>query len=93
MGVAVVSEAAAVGEPDPSRQDHRPGRAESLTRREVEVLTLIARGRSNAEIAALLHLSENTVKSYVRQLYRRIGVTSRTQAVLWASRNGYLPDL
>jgi Bacterial regulatory proteins, luxR family len=53
---------------------------------------LISQGRTNAEIAALMYPSENTVKSYIRQLYRKIGVTSRTQAVLWASRSAFLPD-
>ncbi len=69
-----------------------PGRRQGLKEREAEILALITQGRQNAEIAALVYLSENTVKSYVRQLYRKIGVRSRTQAVLWGSRNGFLPD-
>ncbi len=43
-------------------------------------------------MAALTYLSPNTVKSYIRGLYRKIGVESRTQAVLWGVRNGFLPD-
>ncbi|WP_323791145.1 response regulator transcription factor [Nocardioides sp.] len=56
----------------------------ALTDRELEVLTLIARGYSNQEIAALLYLSINSIKTYVRSAYRRINVERRTQAVLWA---------
>ena len=60
-----------------------PGRAEGLSDREAEILGLITQGKNNAEIAGLTYLSPNTVKSYVRNLYRKIDVSSRTQAVLW----------
>lgn len=69
-----------------------PGRGEGLTDREAEILALITQGKNNAEIAALTYLSPNTVKSYIRGLYRKIDVNSRTQAVLWGVRNGFLPD-
>jgi DNA-binding NarL/FixJ family response regulator len=69
-----------------------PGRSEGLTDRESEILALITQGKSNAEVAALTYLSPNTVKSYIRTIYRKIGVTSRTQAVLWGVRHGFTPD-
>jgi DNA-binding NarL/FixJ family response regulator len=69
-----------------------PGRSEGLTDRESEILALITQGRSNAEVATLTYLSPNTVKSYIRTLYRKIDVTSRTQAVLWGVRHGFTPD-
>ena len=69
-----------------------PGRGEGLTDREAEILALITQGKSNAEVAALTFLSPNTVKSYIRTTYRKINVTSRTQAVLWGVRNGFTPD-
>ncbi len=69
-----------------------PGRNEGLTDRESEILALITQGRSNAEVAALTYLSANTVKSYIRSLYGKIGVASRTQAVLWGVRHGFMPD-
>ncbi len=69
-----------------------PGRAEGLTDRESEVLALITQGKSNAEVAALMYLSPNTVKSYIRTIYRKINVASRTQAVLWGVENGFTPD-
>ncbi len=59
-----------------------------LTPREADVLDLIAAGRSNAQIAASLQVSINSVKSYVRSSYRKIGATSRSQAVLWGIAQG-----
>jgi DNA-binding NarL/FixJ family response regulator len=69
-----------------------PGRNEGLTDRESEILALITQGKSNAEVAALTFLSPNTVKSYIRTIYRKIGAASRTQAVLWGVRHGFMPD-
>ncbi len=69
-----------------------PGRGEGLTDRESEILALITQGKSNAEVAQLTFLSPNTIKSYIRSVYRKIGVTSRTQAVLWGVANGFTPD-
>ena len=65
-----------------------PGRSEGLTARESEMLALITQGKSNAEIAAITYLSPNSVKTYIRSAYAKIGVTSRTQAVLWGVRYG-----
>jgi DNA-binding NarL/FixJ family response regulator len=69
-----------------------PGRSEGLTDRESEILALITQGKGNAEVATLTYLSPNTVKSYIRTIYRKINVTSRTQAVLWGVRHGFTPD-
>jgi DNA-binding NarL/FixJ family response regulator len=69
-----------------------PGRREGLTDREAEILALITQGKSNADVAAQTYLSPNTVKSYIRTLYRKIGVASRTQAVLWGVDHGFTPD-
>lgn len=69
-----------------------PGRLEGITDRESEILALITQGKSNAEVAKLTYLSPNTVKSYIRSVYRKIGATSRTQAVLWGVANGFTPD-
>lgn len=69
-----------------------PGRGEGLTDREAEILALITQGKSNAEVAALTFLSPNTVKSYIRSVYRKIDVASRTQAVLWGVNHGFTPD-
>ncbi|OBB62829.1 response regulator transcription factor [Mycobacterium sp. 852014-50255_SCH5639931] len=69
-----------------------PGRNEGLSDREAEILALITQGKSNADVARLTYLSPNTVKSYIRTIYRKIGVGSRTQAVLWGVHHGFTPD-
>ena len=69
-----------------------PGRHEGITDREAEVLALITQGKSNAEVASLTYLSPNTVKLYIRNVYAKIGATSRTQAVLWGVSHGFTPD-
>jgi DNA-binding NarL/FixJ family response regulator len=60
-----------------------------LTAREAEVLDLICRGMSNLEIAEELYVSVNSVKTYVRQIYQKIGVARRAQAVAWGLANGF----
>ena len=62
-----------------------------LTDRELAVLELIAAGMSNNEIAAALYITINTVKSYVRTAYKRIGATSRSAAIIWALERGLGP--
>ena len=66
-----------------------PGRSEGLSDRESEIIALITQGKSNAEIAAMTFLSINSVKTYIRTGYRKIGVSSRTQAVLWGIEHGF----
>jgi NarL family two-component system response regulator LiaR len=77
--------------PMPSGLDW-PGRKEGLTNRESEILALITQGKSNDDVAALTFLSKNSIKSYIRSAYRKIGVASRTQAVLWGVEHGFKPD-
>jgi DNA-binding NarL/FixJ family response regulator len=64
------------------------GDADRLTRREREVLTLIAQGRSNKRIALELGISEKTVKTHVGHVLEKLGVADRTQAALLAVRDG-----
>lgn len=64
------------------------GRGNALTEREREVLSLIADGRSNREIARALVLSEKTVKTHVSNILMKLDLADRTQAALWAVRNG-----
>jgi DNA-binding NarL/FixJ family response regulator len=66
--------------------------AENLSEREREVLGWLARGLSNADIAARLYLSEGTVRNYVSSIFTKLGVTDRTQAAVLALRYG-LADL
>ena len=59
-----------------------------LTLREQEVLTLIGRGMRNAEVAAELKLSENTVSGYIKAIYRKLGISSRAEASWHAAQLG-----
>jgi len=69
-----------------------PGRTHGLTQREAEVLALITQGLTNQEIADRAYISINSVKTYIRTAYRKIGVTRRSQAVSWGMRHGFTPD-
>lgn len=62
--------------------------ASSLSARELEVLLMVVEGLPNKLIARRLSISEKTVKAHLTSVFRQIGVTDRTQAALWAERNG-----
>lgn len=66
--------------------------ADDLTERELEVLRLIARGRSNREIATELVLSEKTVKTHVSNILSKLHLSDRTQAAIYALREGLVQD-
>ena len=70
-----------------------PGRGAGLTAREAEIIALITQGLSNQEIAQRSYLSINSVKTYIRTAYRKMGVASRSQAVLWGVKHGFRPDV
>jgi len=75
-----------------------PGAAETtrretpggLTRRELEILKLVAQGHSNATLARMLWITEQTVKFHLSNIYRKLDVTNRTEASRWAQLNGLL---
>ena len=70
-----------------------PGRDHGLSAREAEVIALITQGLGNEEIADRTFTSINSVKNYIRTAYRKIGVDSRTRAVLWGVEHGFRPDI
>jgi DNA-binding NarL/FixJ family response regulator len=66
----------------------RPAALDALTERELAVLRLLARGRSNGEIASELYLSETTVKTHVTHVFGKLGLRDRAQAVVMAYESG-----
>lgn len=64
----------------------------TLTAREREVLLLVAQGKSNHEIAVSLTISERTARTHVSNVLLKLGLSSRTQAALWAIREGLVPS-
>ena len=63
---------------------------ETLSKREIEVLKLMAKGKSNKEIASVLFISEGTVKSHGKAIFAKMNVVSRTEAVADATRRGLI---
>ncbi|MCY7395256.1 MAG: response regulator transcription factor [Nocardioides sp.] len=81
-----------VGSSDRAAAGARLGHEVGLTPREVDVLTMITGGLTNQDIAQQSYLSINSVKTYIRSAYRRIGVSSRSQAVVWCLQHGFSAD-
>lgn len=71
-----------------ARADAAPDPTAGLSPRETEVLRLVVQGLLNKQIAQRLGVTERTVKAHLTSAYQRIGVADRTQAALWAQRNG-----
>ena len=75
--------------PTAARQSESPG---GLTRRELEILRLVAEGHSNSQLARMLWVTEQTVKFHLSNIYRKLGVSNRTEASRWAQLNGLLSE-
>ncbi len=73
-----------------SRQRADPAHGEALSDREIEVLQLMARGAANKEIAATLKISESTVKTHVANIFQKLNVSHRTEAVTQALQRGII---
>ena len=67
-----------------------PAGSSVITRREREILVLVAEGRSNGEVAQLLWITRQTVKFHLASVYRKLGVGNRTEAARWAHEHGLL---
>jgi len=73
---------------EPAGKRKKEEEHEGLSQRELDVIKLMARGYNNRQIADILFISEHTVKVHIRNIFRKIGVTDRTNAVLWAIERG-----
>lgn len=76
----------------PEARGDWPGRSYGLTERESEVLALLTQGNNTNQIADTMHLSPNTIKTHSNSLYRKLGVHSRAEAILWGVDHGFRPD-
>jgi DNA-binding NarL/FixJ family response regulator len=76
--------------PAPVKPPPKPAGAPGLTRRELEILQLVAEGHSNAQVAGMLWVTEQTVKFHLSNIYRKLGVSNRTEASRRAQLNGLL---
>jgi len=74
----------------PSPAEVEPA-AHDLTRRELEILQLVAEGHSNSQLARMLWVTEQTVKFHLSNIYRKLDVANRTEASRWAQLHGLLP--
>lgn len=81
-----------MAQPEGDGFGHWPGADFGLSAREAEVLALICQGLTNEAIAEQAFIGANTLKTYIRTLYRKIDAGSRTQAVLWGIENGFGAD-
>ncbi len=98
-GEVVVAPGRGADAPDGSRSTDEPppgdwpGRSHGLSPREGEVVALITIGLTNEDIARQTFLSINSVKTYIRTAYRKMGVTRRSQAVRWGLERGMTPSV
>jgi DNA-binding NarL/FixJ family response regulator len=79
-----------IGGPPAAAQAPAAQTAAGLTRRELEILRLVAEGHSNSQLARMLWVTEQTVKFHLSNIYRKLGVSNRTEASRWAQLNGLL---
>ena len=94
VGVALSAAAGTLDDSEVAQaaeHDTRLGDTVGLSPRETDVLRLVVLGFSNKEIARELYVSVNSVKTYIRSAYRKIGVTTRPQVVSWCVRHGFPP--
>jgi DNA-binding NarL/FixJ family response regulator len=77
------------GQPPAQSATHEPESSATLTQREIEVTTWLARGLSNQHIGNRLHISEATVRTHVSRLLKKLGLSNRVEAALFALRQGW----
>ena len=87
-----LAEAVAYALADEPEEAGRGGPRPTLTKRELEVATLVARGLTNRSIASQLYLSVRTVDTHVDHVLTKLGFSTRTQLAAWAYESGLLPE-
>ena len=85
--IATVGQSEGAPRPSPAQAELA---ARELTRRELEILRLVAEGHSNSQLAKMLWVTEQTVKFHLSNIYRKLNVANRTEASRWAQLNGLL---
>lgn len=85
-----VCELGRAGQPPTAARATWPGQEHGLSRREAEIVALICQGATNQAICERSYLSPNTVKTYIRAAYRKLGITRRPEAVRWGIEHGLL---
>jgi DNA-binding NarL/FixJ family response regulator len=85
---------ASLGRPvvTPAPSQDRSSVAQTLTRRELEILQLVSEGHSNSQLARMLWVTEQTVKFHLSNIYRKLDVANRTEASRWAQLHGLLTE-
>jgi len=79
-------------QPEQLDEELTPAGQPILTHRELEILRPVANGASNADVAAALWITEQTVKFHLSNIYRKLGVANRTEAARWAQQHQVLGD-
>jgi DNA-binding NarL/FixJ family response regulator len=87
-GSALLQQAGAVASVEDRSSDQFDGRKAALSQREAEILQLLIRGCINKVIAHRLSIAEATVKVHLKAILRKTGMANRTQAAIWAMKNG-----
>jgi DNA-binding NarL/FixJ family response regulator len=86
--VYLATPATGAGQAETAGGPAAPEAPAGLTRREIEILRMVADGQSNAQVARTLWVTEQTVKFHLSNIYRKLGVANRTEASRWAQLNG-----
>jgi DNA-binding NarL/FixJ family response regulator len=92
-GEAVIAPSVTSGLPDTMRKDRENAGPEpnpALSETQLQILRLVSEGLSNRQIAAVVHLSENTIKSHLQEAFRKLKFHSRVEAALVATRDGWI---
>jgi DNA-binding NarL/FixJ family response regulator len=75
--------------PPSSKNKEKSSKGQNLTKKEILILSLVSMGIDNQEIGERVSITQNTLKTHLRKIYSKLSVSDRSQAVIWALRNGF----